>query len=333
MARKKNTFNRAEKIRSRRDKKSRKPVKSSRGNRNTLGRQMPPVMVRGRSQNQVRSRKKGLRSKTLKRRYDIALATPGVEIRLPSIPVVHFSWRILSFMLTVGLTFLIYYLWTSPQFQVQIVEMNGVLRLSVDELSRTLNLYNKPVFMLEPEELEKSLSLAYPEIKDLSIRIGLPASVVVDVVERVPLIAWHQNSSIQWIDGDGYAFSPRGDAEKLVPVHASAPPPKPAQDLVDGEPKELGFGYQAFMQPELVTGILVMRASTPEEAGLVYDSQHGLGWKDSRGWDVFFGIKGDDIPSKIVVYKSIAKQLQADGITPVLINVEHIHAPYYRLEQ
>jgi hypothetical protein len=213
------------------------------------------------------------------------------------------------------------------------IEINGALRLSDDELSRTLNLYNKPVFILDPEELEKSLSLAYPEIKDLSIRIGLPASVVVDVIERVPLIAWHQNSSIQWIDGDGYAFSPRGDAEKLVPVQASAPPPKPAQDKVDGEPIELGFGYQAFMQPELVAGILVMRASTPEGAGLVYDPQHGLGWKDSRGWDVFLGVNGNDIQSKIVVYKSIAKQLQADGITPVLINVEHVHAPYYRLEQ
>ena len=73
--------------------------------------------------------------------------------------------------------------------------------------------------------------------------------------------------------------------------------------------------------------------SEAEEAALVYDPQHGLGWKDSHGWDVFFGVKGDDIPSKIVVYKAIAKQLQADGTTPVLINVEHIHAPYYRLEQ
>lgn len=333
MTRKKTTTNRAEKIRVRREKNTRKPVKYKRGANETFARQMPPVMVRGGVSSPVRSTMKGRRSKALKRRYDIALATPGVEIRLPSMPIVHFSWRILSFILVAGLTMLIYYMWTSPNFQVQMVEINGALRLNADEISRTLNLYNKPVFMLDPEQMEESLNLTYPELKDVSIHIGLPASVVVQVIERVPLISWKQDSATQWIDGDGYAFPPRGEAEKLVSVQAYASPPRPSQSQVDRDPVELAAGFQAFMQPELVAGILVMRAQSPEGAELVYDPQHGLGWEDSRGWDVFFGSNGNDIESKLVVYKSIVKKLQTDGITPVLINVEHIHAPYYRLEQ
>ena len=31
--------------------------------------------------------------------------------------------------------------------------------------------------------------------------------------------------------------------------------------------------------------------------------------------------------------KAIRKQLKAEGISPVMISVEYIHAPYYRLEQ
>jgi hypothetical protein len=96
---------------------------------------------------------------------------------------------------------------------------------------------------------------------------------------------------------------------------------------------ELIGEFHAFMQPELVAGILVMRAQAPEGTDLVYDPQYGLGWKDPRGWDIFFGLEGDDIESKLVVYKSIVEKLEANGVTPTLINLEHIHAPYYRLEQ
>jgi hypothetical protein len=305
---------------------------TSRGKADTTSRQMPPVMVRGRGYIPTVPSRKKRKSKRLKRRYDIALATPGVEIRLPSMPAVRLGWRVLSFLLVVGFLGIIYYFWTSPNFQVQMVEVKGTLRLSSDEINRMLNIHNKPVFVLNPRELEENLGVAYPELKDVSIQIGLPAAVVVHVSERVPLIAWIQDSVIEWIDGDGYAFPPRGEAEKLVSVQAYASPTKPEPVAIDDDPMGLIGEYHAFMQPELVTGILVMRAQAPQGTDLVYDPQYGLGWKDPRGWDIYFGFEGDDIESKLVVYKSIVEKLEADGVSPVLINIEHIHAPYYRLE-
>jgi len=333
MSRKEENTSRAEKIRERRSKRSRKSAKRKGDLNDSLAHQMPPVMVRGGVSVPSRQKRKRKKSKTLKRRYDIALATPGVEIRLPSLPVVRFGWRFLSFIMVVGFLALIYYFWTSPIFQVQMVDVKGAIRLSAEEINRTLNIYNKPVFTLNPGQLTNTLSAAYPELKDVAIQIGLPASVVVHVSERVPLIIWNQDSTSQWIDGDGYAFSPRGEVEKLVPVNAYASPPKPAPIEVDDDSIELRDEYQAFMQPNLVSGILIMRSQAPEGIELVYDPEHGLGWKDPRGWDVFFGIDAEEIESKLVVYKSIVKKLKKDGIIPVLINIEHVHAPYYRLEQ
>jgi hypothetical protein len=58
-----------------------------------------------------------------------------------------------------------------------------------------------------------------------------------------------------------------------------------------------------------------------------------LGWYDEkRNCDVYFGMDVSNIDEKLAVYKAIRNQLKEDGVSPVIINVEHIHAPYYRLE-
>ncbi|MCJ7700583.1 MAG: FtsQ-type POTRA domain-containing protein [Anaerolineales bacterium] len=256
-----------------------------------------------------------------------------MEIRLPSMPVVQFSWRLLSLVLTAGLIALLYYLMTSPQFQVQSVEVQGALRLSAEEINSTLRVYNQSIFRLNTDEMKRTLELAYAELKDVSVQVGFPAEVLINVSERVPLIAWVQDSGTQWVDGDGYAFSPRGGAEKVISVQASASPPMPAQVPVDDISLEDMGQYQAYMEPELIGAILKMRAQAPEKVTLMYDSQYGLGWDDPRGWEVYFGLDGNDVETKLLVYKAIVKQIKAEGITPVIINVEHVHAPYYRMER
>ena len=40
-----------------------------------------------------------------------------------------------------------------------------------------------------------------------------------------------------------------------------------------------------------------------------------------------------DIQMKLTVYQAIVAELQSKGITPALINVEHVQAPYYRMER
>ena len=336
MAKNKHTSSRAEKVRMRRGTHTRESVKDSHGRSQIPERRMPPVMVRGGSYTPAQPSRKGRKTKSVKRRYDIALATPGatgVEIRLPSLPVAHISWRLLSFILTAGLITLLYYLLTSPQFQVQSVEVQGALRLGTEEINRTLRVYNKPIFDLNTDEMKQTLELAYAELSDITIQVGLPAEVLINVSERVPLIAWVQGSDTQWVDGDGYAFSPRGEVDKIISVKASASPPMPAQVPMDVISLEDIEQRQAFMRPELVAAILAMRTQAPEKVNLLYDPQYGFGWEDPRGWEVYFGLGGNEIETKLLIYEAIVKQIKSEGITPALINVEHVHAPYYRMER
>ena len=87
------------------------------------------------------------------------------------------------------------------------------------------------------------------------------------------------------------------------------------------------------MTPKMVAAIVTTNEYTPENTILNFDPQHGLGWHDTkRGWDIYFGMDVSNIEEKLTVYKAIKAQLKEDGISPVLISVEHLHAPYYRLE-
>ena len=86
------------------------------------------------------------------------------------------------------------------------------------------------------------------------------------------------------------------------------------------------------MTPDLVKAVLVLSKQAPKNTALVYDAQHGLGWKDARGWEVYFG-DAQDVTMKLRVYKAIINQLMADDTQPTLVSVEYVHAPYYRLEK
>lgn len=296
-------------------------------------RRMPPVLVR--NSGYAASAGKQSKGRRPRRRFDIALSSPGVEVRLPAVPAVQLGWRLLSFAFVAGLLVLLYHLLTSPLYQLQAAELQGETRLNAEEVNRVLNLYNRSIFEMDPREIETDLRMAFPELTGIEIQIGLPAMVWITLQERTPVIAWQQDGQTMWVDREGVAFSPRGTVDGLVSVQAYAAPPAPVQietleqDVVSESPSTT----QVFMKPEMVTVILELAAQTPLESALVYDPEHGLGWYDPRGWDVYFGMDIHDMTMKLTVYQAISQELQGRGITPALINVEFVHAPYYRMER
>lgn len=330
------TSSRSEQLRARRTpSNSRKPIRES---RSAASKNRPPVLMRGSfSMAQPKKRK----TKSPKRRYDIALSTPGVEIRLPAMPTVHLGWRLASLILVGTLAFLIYHLWTTPFYQVQAAELYGNTYLNSDIVNRQLNLYNKPIFTIDPQQLERDMQIAFQNLlEDVTVQVDLPASVIITVQERQPIIAWEQDGKTLWVDVNGIAFDPVVENENLVYVTASAAPPAPyvaLDDLENSEntsnPLEEILAPEVLMKPEMVSAIITLQGHAPEGLPLIYNAQHGLGFHHpNRGWDVYFGMDVSNIEEKLNVYKAIKAQMKQEGISPVMISVEHIHAPYYRLE-
>jgi len=57
-----------------------------------------------------------------------------------------------------------------------------------------------------------------------------------------------------------------------------------------------------------------------------------MGWRDSGGWEVFFGTDLSNINLKQIEYQTILAKLNEMGVTPAMISVEHVDSPYFRME-
>jgi hypothetical protein len=118
------------------------------------------------------------------------------------------------------------------------------------------------------------------------------------------------------------------------PGTASAASQEALQNTPEGMPVAVSVNTPTLrLSPEQVSAILALGAKMPADTLLVYDSEHGLGWNDPQGWEVFFGAEDQDMEMKLTVYQALVQQLQNEGIQPALISVEYVHAPYYRMER
>ncbi len=306
----------------------------------------PPVMVRGgmggMAFGRVASSKLG-KNRQPKRRIDVPLNVTGAELRLPSIPFVHLGWRAVSLLMVLMMLASLFLVWKAPVFQVNIVEAKGLQRLTAGDLNTVMGVIGQSVFTLNPAVLDENLQQAFPEFSKISIKLGLPASIKVVVTEREPVIAWVQDGNESWVDAEGISFPPRGTpAYTLVKVEGHGNPPgitpvaspQETQVIPEGIPGSTANTPTVLrLSPELVTAILALGAKMPADTVLVYDSVHGLGWNDPKGWEVFFGSEDQDMEMKLTVYQALVDRLENEGIQPAMISVEYVHAPYYRMER
>jgi cell division protein FtsQ len=291
---------------------------------------VPPVMVRGGLA--AFPAKEQHRGKRAKRRFDVSLDTPGAEMRLPSLPMVSFGWRLLSGLLVVILAFTLYTIWNSPMYKVKTVEVEGLQRLSEEDVNAVARVSNEPIFKVDPLKVQVELEKAFPELYDVSVDVKMPASVLVKVAERQPVIAWIQDGNEVWVDSTGMAFPKRGDKEPGVVIEAEDSPLSVTNVTESESSGDVKDEPKRFLPAQTVNGILALSFQAPENTQLLYNNSHGIGWNDKRGWKVFFGKDPDNVEMKLQVYKAIVKQLSKKKIQPTFISVEYVHAPYYRIE-
>jgi hypothetical protein len=263
------------------------------------------------------------------RRYDALAAAPVRSLHLPAIaiPRVRVGWRLLSFFLVLLLGGAFYYAWTQPTFKAADAKLIGNQFLTADEVNSALGLAGRHIFMIVPEEVEKSLRLNFPEITSAHATVDLPNRVTVTITERQPVIRWVQGNTFAWVDADGVAFRPRGEVSGLVVVSALGTPP--SGPTSESDP----FAPAPFVAPEIVQLARALNPYIPQGSVLLYDPKYGIGWTDPRGWTVWFGSKAGQVEVKLRVYIVLVESLAQRGITPVFINVAYSNAPYYRLGQ
>jgi hypothetical protein len=261
-----------------------------------------------------------------RKRYDMAFTISNTRVRTPGItlPHIEFSSRWISATLTVALLVGLYMMWTSSMFLVTAPELTGNQRLSTNDIYTMTQMVGKPIFAAFPAQIESALRMAYPDLSSVSVHVAFPNRIIISVVERTPVLAWYQNGAMAWIDESGVAFPARGTALNLINVVANGTPPQVQNDAA-------APAYErVYVQPQMVQQFTELYPYVPAGTPMVYDPSYGIGWQDSRGWQIFFGQTTNDIPLKIKAYQAIVDMLTLKGVQPTLISVAYLDAPFYR---
>ena len=274
-----------------------------------------------------------------RRKYYVPAGAPGTEIRLPALPTVKLSWRLASALLAILALVGIYMVNSSPNFMVSSINLSGAVRVSAQEILNTIDLEGTQIIKLTPEQIRQKIAAAFPDVEDVQVSVDFPAEVKVAVKERIPAITWYENDTpLYWVDEQGYSFPIRGEASIPMAVHASGEPPRPlgyqtAQtEAAEAESAKTPSAPLPSVDPGFVEMVLKLRGIMPSGTALLYDPENGLGWTDPNGWQVFLGTVPADIDLKMAEYQVIVASLLERNLHPVLINLEYLHAPYYRLE-
>lgn len=259
----------------------------------------------------------------LRRRRYLKLADAGAELRLPVLPFVAIGWRVISGLVVGVCVLLLSWMVISEAFTVTTVELRGAERLDAAAINTALRVAGSSIFSVQPDQLLGILREQFPELEKVSVGVGFPASVVVLVKERQPLLAWQQAGLTVWVDAAGVAFMSSETEQALISVTALEAPPPLKPDL---------YGRHQLIRPEMVSSIQTLSQIAPEGASLIYDPTLGFGWTDPGGWQAFFGQDDSDIVQRMAVYRSILNELATRTLTPTLISVAQLHAPYYRMD-
>jgi uncharacterized protein (DUF433 family) len=276
----------------------------------------------------------------IRRKFTFAIGNTGAEMTLPAIPVIRPGWRLLSGMIVILLGGLLAMITNSPQVRVASPTISGLKRLSVSDVQKTLDMNDIPIYLVDPRQIEADIAKAYPDLTNISVSIGLPASVSISVTERKPIMAWKYQDKTVWIDEHGVVFPAHGDAGKLVTIDAESSPPLVHIDekLISDTTSELVSKGNTnpklkTVDVTLISAALKLSKLIPKNTILAYTDRYGLGWKDTNGWSVYVGPSLVNLDAKLQVYRAIVDQLNKQGIQPAVVNVEQVDAPFYRLEQ
>ncbi len=340
MAPKQENVSRADQVRARRkiEPVRRKPIPQTSQREARNAESASRVVVRRTAYANPAAQKKGYKEN--KRRVYVPTSTPGSEIRLPALPSIKIGWRIASAIIAVLAAAGIYMFTSSDYFEITTIELQGMQRVAAEEIAGKLPVIGESVIRVLPSEIETQVINAFPEIKTAIVKIDLPAQVLVSVEERIPAVTWKQNDvTPYWIDEDGFVFPIRGEATIPMVVEANAEPPRPLGFIDQAEVTSEKNSSESLTQkpvpavdPSFVMAVLKLRNIVPSGTPLLYNGENGLGWTDPNGWQVYFGTDVENIDTKLAQYERIVDAILEKNLQPVLISLEYLHAPYYRLE-
>ncbi len=276
------------------------------------------------------------------------LAHIAIDNKEYTTPKVRLSWRFLSAAITLASLLLLISAWRSADYRVSNIEVEGINRITKEEITSVLNIDQQRIFMLSPLVLKETITKNFPEFSNVQVSLSFPAKVSVRVEERQPYLTWNYQGKNLWVDAEGYLLPGRGSSDIALIIESNEKPPFyiPEESIIlqgekrlrktvvaKGENDTLAlFNVYQKIDPVTYQAIKELNQLLPEQGIILYDTRRGLGWNDVRGFQAYVGSDLQEITAKMNMIDEIVKTLIKAAVVPTLISVEQINAPYYRLD-
>jgi hypothetical protein len=250
-------------------------------------------------------------------RTTVARPMPTVEHSEPRQSAV--SWRLVSGLVVLCLSALLALFFSADAFYVRSIAVGGIQYLTKEEIFAYADIANVHLFWVSPEQVRQNL-LRSMSIADARVTLGWPPNMVnIIIEEREPALVWEQAGTAFWVDIRGRVMAQRQDKPELIRIAV-----QPTMET-QGPLSESGRVDEA-----IVFGALELQDILPDVPVLFYDPNKGLGFRNSSGWDVWFGV-GTGMPEKYLIYQAIAERLIARGIQAGEVNIVNPDAPFYTI--
>jgi cell division protein FtsQ len=240
----------------------------------------------------------------------------GAELSLPAVPEIQVGARWLTFLLLIGFLTAAYFMLKGSTFRVHQAVIHGLHFMNEAQVRSIAQVDGTPVFSVDPSKVVERL-MVYPEISEVDVSVAWPNEVVIDVVERNPMIAWDDGGRRWWLCDDGVAFLEREELPGLIQVISV----EPVLQIQDDPLAQV-------INPLVLQSAIMLNTLLPEAGQLRYDNQSGWILEDNRGWLVHFGAAGD-MSEKAHVYQEIGNWLQEQGRSVSMVSVADPNSPYY----
>jgi len=214
----------------------------------------------------------------------------------------------------------------SSAFDVREVDVDGATLTGDDAVRATLGIGDPApnAFTIATDVLRERL-LALPAVADADVRVGLPGSLAVNVVEREPVLAWQHDGRLFLVDRDGRVLADAAApgataaaaAARGLPVVLDRRGPE-AGPVVGGDvdPLELDVATRllSLVPRDVGSGAPALRVSVDDEDGWTIVPA------TDAPWTAVFGFYGPEIrpPTMIPEQVRLLRSLLVDREATVL---------------
>jgi cell division septal protein FtsQ len=180
----------------------------------------------------------------------------------------------------------------------------GSVRVNPEAIYAAAGIDGRSIFLIRKDAIRSALT-SLEGIQSADVRLRLPNSVRLEVMELTPLVAWETNAGSQWLTADGKTAPQRGDL--------------PLLRLID--PEMRASDENGALRSDLLTYLVKLVSLRPDLANeYYYGPIEGLYFVAPEGWTVYLGDRGD-LAAKLKLLDSTTANLRDQGKRPARINI------------